>query len=144
MIIIGAGQAGAQCAFSLRQLGFDGRITLIGDEPELPYQRPPLSKAYLLGKLDKARLPIRPASYYAERNIDLRLGVRVTAIRRVEQQVVLDSGEVLDFDRLLLATGGGARGLNVPGGELRSVHVLRTMADVDHLRGSCAPASAHC
>jgi 3-phenylpropionate/trans-cinnamate dioxygenase ferredoxin reductase subunit len=134
IVIIGAGQAGLQAAASLRQEGYAGAITLIGEEPHLPYQRPPLSKAYLEGALDKSRLVLKPAEFYAKERIDLRTGERITAIDRARKSVVLASGEALSYDRLLIATGAPPRRLNVPGAELAGVASLRTIADSDALR----------
>ncbi|WP_037471831.1 FAD-dependent oxidoreductase, partial [Sinorhizobium fredii] len=102
--IIGAGQAGSSLAAKLRGLGFDGRVTLIGDEPHPPYQRPPLSKAYLTGKLDADRLALRGPSFYAERGIDLRLATKVTRIIPAKKRIEL-SAESLAYDDLVLATG---------------------------------------
>src|SRR5882724_9787738 len=109
VVIIGAGQAGFQAAFSLRTEGFDGTVTLVGDEPELPYNRPPLSKAFLTGKGAEDDLPFRPASFFDEHRITMRMGVRAVELRRAEKLVVLDSGESLGYDFLVLATGARVR-----------------------------------
>lgn len=134
MIIIGAGQAGSQAAASLRQAGFDGDIVLFGAEAELPYQRPPLSKAYLQGDLAAERLQLRPAAFYEKERIDLRLGVRVTTVNPAARIVIAEDGEEFHYDKLLLATGAPPRRLDCPGSDLPGVHYLRTIADSDALR----------
>ena len=115
VVIIGAGQAGAQVAVSLRQLGFGGKITLLGEERQLPYQRPPLSKAYLSGEMPLERTWLRSEGYYAKHGIDLGLGVRAERILRDEQVVCTDRGRI-DYDALAICTGADARRLGVPGG----------------------------
>jgi len=132
IVVIGGGQAGYQVATSLRQEGFAGRITLIGDEPGVPYQRPPLSKAYLLGKIGAPALRFRPPEHYDEQRIE-RLQARVTAIDRSAHCVQLESGQRLDYDHLVLATGARNRVPEVPGIELAGVFGLRTLADADAL-----------
>lgn len=142
--IIGAGQAGGQTAYSLRAAGYDGAITLIGDEPAPPYQRPPLSKAYLKGELEAERLFLKPLEYYAEHGVELIIGNRVTRIDPVARQVELKRGPAVPWDRLVIATGAEPRVLAVPGakpvlrgrpeGLLQGVLELRTMADADRLR----------
>ena len=131
VIVIGAGQAGSSCVAKLRNGGFDGKITLIGAEPVPPYQRPPLSKAYLLGEMALERLFLRPEAFYAEHDIDLRMGARVSAIDPTVRSVTLD-GEILRYDELVLTTGSDPRRLpaNI-GGALAGVHVVRDLADVD-------------
>lgn len=133
IVIIGAGQAGLQAVVTLRSEGFDGVVTLVGSEPYAPYQRPPLSKGYLLGKTDRPRLFLKPENYYAGA-CTLKTGVAVTAIDRAAHTVQLGNGEILPYDALLLATGTRARPLDVPGAELSGVHMLRSIADVDALR----------
>ncbi len=133
-VILGAGQAGAQAAHSLRQAGFSGRIVLIGDEPALPYQRPPLSKAYLQGALDADRLLLKPDAFYQLNNVDLRLGLRAASIDRRRCLVETSTGEAIPYDRLLLATGAPPRRLYCPGTELSGLHYLRTAADCEALR----------
>jgi 3-phenylpropionate/trans-cinnamate dioxygenase ferredoxin reductase subunit len=130
VVIVGAGQAGYQVAASLRQEKFTGTITLIGDEPGLPYQRPPLSKAYMLGKIGLANLRFRPAHYYTEHTIDLVEG-RVAAIDRTNRRVTLVSGEAIGYGHLVLAMGAHNRMLPVPGAELDGVFGLKTLADAD-------------
>lgn len=133
-IIIGAGQAGAQAALSMRQAGFDGEILMFGAEREPPYQRPPLSKAYLQGDLDKDRLLLRPPAFYEQQKIDLRLGVDVTSVNPAAKTIATSAGETLSYDKLLLATGAPPRRLACQGSELPGVHYLRTIADSDALR----------
>lgn len=134
ILIIGAGQAGVQIAASLRQAGFDGAIALVGAEPQPPYQRPPLSKAYLQGDLDMARLFLRGPDFYDKNNIDLRLSARVEELDLRAGTARLSSGEALAFDRLAFATGAPPRRLAIPGADLAGVHYLRTIADSDALR----------
>jgi 3-phenylpropionate/trans-cinnamate dioxygenase ferredoxin reductase subunit len=138
IVIAGAGQAAVQAVDTLRRKGFTGKLTLIGEEPWLPYQRPPLSKRYLAGALERERLRIRPAQFFTEHGVTAHLGRRVTDIARRERHVRLDDGLVLPYDALLLATGSRPRRLLVPGGELPGVHTLRTIADVDRIRAECA------
>lgn len=134
IVIVGAGQAGAACAAKLRSLGFDGSITLVGEEPSPPYQRPPLSKAYLLGEMEEERLWLRSSEFYAEQGITLRLGARVSAIDTAAQTVTV-AGEVLAYDELVLTTGSTPRRLPAAvGGDLGGVYTVRTLADVDAMR----------
>lgn len=131
VVVIGAGQAGASCVAKLRNSGFDGDITLIGAETALPYQRPPLSKAYLLGEMALERLFLRPASFYEENNITLHLGEPVTAIDADAQTVRLGD-ETIAYDELVLATGSTPRRLpDAIGGNLDGVFTVRDLADVD-------------
>jgi 3-phenylpropionate/trans-cinnamate dioxygenase ferredoxin reductase component len=131
VVVVGAGQAGSSLVAKLRNSGFDGSITLIGAEPVPPYQRPPLSKAYLLGDMALDRLFLRPESFYAEHRIDLRLNTRVTGIDRTAHTVTLN-GEVMTYDQLVLATGSDPRRLPASiGGALEGVFVVRDLADVD-------------
>ena len=133
IVIIGAGQAGAQAVATLRAEGFGGTITMVGDEPYAPYQRPPLSKAYLLGTLERARLFLKPDSFYSETNCDLILGVGARAIDRAAKTVALTDGRTLSYDMLLLATGTRVRRIKCPGAELAGIHYLRSIEDVDGL-----------
>lgn len=133
-VVIGAGHAGAQAVASLRQEGYDGEIVLIGEEPQLPYHRPPLSKAYLSGEQPAERLLIRPEKFYHDKQIDVRTGTRVTAIDRAARTVTLDNDETLTWDTLVLALGSQVRKLPIPGTELGGVHYLRSIADVDGIR----------
>jgi 3-phenylpropionate/trans-cinnamate dioxygenase ferredoxin reductase component len=131
VVVVGAGQAGSSLVAKLRNSGFDGSITLIGAEPVPPYQRPPLSKAYLLGDMALDRLFLRPESFYAEHRIDLRLNTRVTGIDRAARTIALN-GEVMSYDHLVLATGSDPRRLPASiGGALDGVFVVRDLADVD-------------
>ncbi|RMD91112.1 MAG: pyridine nucleotide-disulfide oxidoreductase [Alphaproteobacteria bacterium] len=129
IVIVGAGQAGFQVAASLRQGGFDGRIILLGKEPHPPYERPPLSKAYLTGEQAAERLHFRPLAFFAERDITLETGAMITGVDRAAHRLHLADGRVLAYDRLVLATGAGARRLDVPGTDLAGIHHLRTLAD---------------
>ncbi len=141
LIIVGAGQAAAQTVHSLRQQQFAGAITVVGEEPFLPYQRPPLSKKYLAGELPRERLFLRPASFYAERDISVELGTRAAALDLSARSVRLADGRTLDYDRLVLATGSQVRRLRVPGSDLRGVHYVRTIADVDAISASLTPSA---
>lgn len=132
--IIGAGQAGGQTAYSLRAGGFEGAITLIGDEPAPPYQRPPLSKAYLKGELEAERLFLKPIEYYAEHNVELITGTAATSIDLLGKTLALDRGGSPGWDKLVIATGARPRRLSVPGIALPGVLELRTLEDVDRLK----------
>lgn len=130
ILIVGGGQAGAQAIDTLRREGFDGRLVLVGDEPQLPYQRPPLSKKFLSAELAADRLLFRHQPFYDERRIELRLGVRATALDAAARRVTLSDGETIEYDRLLLCLGAASRQLTCPGAELPGVHYLRGLADV--------------
>jgi len=131
VVVIGAGQAGSSLVVKLRNGGFDGAITLIGEEAAPPYQRPPLSKKYLLGEMELERLYLRPESFYAENDIDLRLSKTVSAIDRDAKTVSVD-GQILTYDHLVLTTGSTPRRLpDAIGGALKGVHVVRDLRDVD-------------
>lgn len=132
VVIVGAGQAGYQLAASLRQEGFTGEVTLIGDEAGLPYQRPPLSKAYLLGNIGAGNLRFRPAEFFADNRINL-LHEQVTAIDRTNRRVTVASGQAIAYEHLVLATGAHNRVLPVPGADLDGVFGLKTLADADAL-----------
>ncbi len=136
VVIVGAGHAGGSVAAFLRQYGHEGRIVLIGDEPLLPYQRPPLSKAWLKGEADADSLSLKPADWYAENNVMLRLGGVAERINRSEKTVTLASGEVIPYDFLVLATGARARELPIPGSDLAGVLALRTAADAELLKNA--------
>jgi 3-phenylpropionate/trans-cinnamate dioxygenase ferredoxin reductase component len=133
-VIIGAGQAAAQAVATLAPEGFSGSLTLIGEESYPPYQRPPLSKAYMAGDFVRERLFLKPESFYAESHCELRLGVTVAAIDRAAKTVALSDGDVLAYDRLLLATGARVRRLPCPGADLPGVYYLRGIDDSDALR----------
>jgi 3-phenylpropionate/trans-cinnamate dioxygenase ferredoxin reductase subunit len=139
ILIAGAGHAGGSAAAMLRQLGWRGPITLIGQEPVPPYQRPPLSKAWLTGEESADSVALRPFAFYAASQIDLRLGTRVTGIDRVARTAALSDGEVLAYDILILALGARPRRLAVPGAELAGVLELRSIADADRLKASIRP-----
>jgi len=141
LVIVGGGQAAAQAVQSLRQQNFAGGITLLCDEPYPPYQRPPLSKKYFAGELQRERLLLRPATFYAEKSVALELEARVEEIEPAARRVRLRDGRTLRYDRLLLATGSRARVCPVPGADLPSVHYLRTIADVDAITASLAPGA---
>ncbi len=133
IVVIGAGQAGSSLVARLRKDGFEGDITLIGAEPHLPYQRPPLSKAYLLGEMELERLFLRPESFYSDNNITLRLGQRVTGIDAQARTVTIGD-EVIAYDELALTTGSDPRRLPASiGGDLEGVHVVRDLAHVDDM-----------
>jgi 3-phenylpropionate/trans-cinnamate dioxygenase ferredoxin reductase subunit len=139
VVIIGGGQAGSEAATQLRQAGFAGAITILGDEPHLPYSRPPLSKAYLAGEIATDALLVRNAKAYETAKIDVRLGATADKIDRVARQVVISGGERVAYDRLILATGGRPRRMNVTGGDLKNIFYLRSIADVDLLRAALQP-----
>ena len=139
IVVIGAGQAGASLVAKLRALGEVGKITLIGAETSPPYQRPPLSKAYLMGEMPAERLFLRPEEFYAEHDITLRLGVTVTAIDPVAKTVRLGD-EVISYDELALTTGSSPRRLPAAmGGDLKGVFTLRDLADVDAMQPYFTP-----
>jgi 3-phenylpropionate/trans-cinnamate dioxygenase ferredoxin reductase component len=134
VVIVGAGQAGSEVATALRQQGFAGSITLLGDEPYLPYRRPPLSKTFLAGQATLASLYLKPADVYARHGIDCRVGVRAHRIDAAARQLWLSDGEVLPYQHLVLATGGRPRPLSVPGADKGNLHYLRTIDDVERLK----------
>lgn len=135
LIIIGGGHGAAQVATSLRQHKFEGDVTLVSNEPVVPYQRPPLSKQYLSGDLAAERLPILREQAYEGAGIALKLGVQADAVDRQAKEVHLANGETLPYDKLILAVGGHARRLTCPGAELAGIHYVRTMTDTDSMRG---------
>ncbi len=134
VIIIGAGQAGLQTILSLRQSGYTQAITLIGDEAYLPYQRPPLSKAYLSGKMERDRLFLKPDSFFSENDITLKLDTRVTSLDASAKTVTLESDETMTYDDLVIATGSRPRRLDLPGRDLGNIFDLRGMADIDAMQ----------
>jgi 3-phenylpropionate/trans-cinnamate dioxygenase ferredoxin reductase component len=138
IVIVGAGLAGAKAAEALRVNGFQGDVVLIGEEFERPYERPPLSKEYLLGKAARDEIYLHPPSWYTEHDIDLRLGSRVIAIDRGGHTATTEDGETFGYDKLLLATGSSPRELTVPGAEARGVHYLRRVDDSEALREAFA------
>lgn len=134
VLIAGAGQAGAQVAQSLRQGGFAGSIIMVGAEPFPPYERPPLSKEYLSGKREAARLFLRKPEFWADKNVELRLGRSVVAVDRTARAVILDDGTILPYGWLVWATGGRPRRLSCPGADLAGLHYVRSIADIDGLK----------
>jgi 3-phenylpropionate/trans-cinnamate dioxygenase ferredoxin reductase subunit len=141
VLIIGGGQAGAQAIDTLRREGFEGRIVLVSEERELPYQRPPLSKKFLAGELAADRLPFRHQSFYDEHRIELKLGVRATRLEPAARRVALSNGEEVVYDRLLLCLGAVSRQLTCPGSELPGVHYLRGISDVPGIREGLKPGA---
>jgi 3-phenylpropionate/trans-cinnamate dioxygenase ferredoxin reductase subunit len=139
VVIVGAGHAGGTLAAILRQHAFAGPITLMGEEPIAPYQRPPLSKAWLKGEADADALMLKPESFYAEHDIDLRLNTTVTSIDRAAKQVTLKDGQRIAYDHLVLATGCRARRLTIPGADLAGVLELRSAADAEKLKAILGP-----
>jgi 3-phenylpropionate/trans-cinnamate dioxygenase ferredoxin reductase subunit len=139
ILIIGGGQAGAQAIDTLRKEGFGGRLVLIGDEPQLPYQRPPLSKKYLCGEMAAERLLFRHQSFYDEHRIELKLGRQAVRLDAGARQVELAGGETLTYDRLLLCLGAESRRLTCPGAALAGVHYLRGLADVAPIQTGFKP-----
>ena len=135
IVIVGAGQAGVQALDTLRRKGFVGEITLVGEEPWLPYQRPPLSKKFLSGSMERERLLIRPEAFFAEHKIRVLRERRVMRIDRAGRAIHLDDGVVVKYDKLLLATGSHPRRSSAPGADLGGVHFLRNVADVERIRG---------
>ncbi|NND81539.1 MAG: FAD-dependent oxidoreductase [Gammaproteobacteria bacterium] len=141
VVIVGASHAAAEAVSSLRRFGFDGDITLIGDEPMLPYQRPPLSKKYFTGDVTPEQLYIKGPDTYDKAGVIQMLGQRVSDIDRGERKVTLESGESVSYDYLILATGTRARKLPVDGGELPQIRYLRTLQDVDAIKQQLNPAA---
>jgi 3-phenylpropionate/trans-cinnamate dioxygenase ferredoxin reductase component len=144
MVVVGAGQAAGQAAASLRQGGYEGDIVLLGDEGHPPYQRPPLSKQYLSGEHGLDKVYVRPASFYPERNIDLRTGVTVTKIDPTSKTVSIDNGDTVEYEKLLIATGSRPRKLSIEGSDLEGIHYLRTIADVDGISEAMKTAKSVC
>lgn len=139
VVIVGAGQAGSALAVKLRALGHDGPVTLLGDEPALPYQRPPLSKKYLMGEMELDQLFLRPQRFYDEQGIRVLTEAKVIEIDRAGSRLLLDGGEVA-YDQLALTTGAAPRALPAAlGGNLPGVHLVRTLADVDRMAPMFAP-----
>src|SRR5436190_3682991 len=139
VVIVGAGHAGGTVAALLRQYGHAGPITLIGDEPIPPYQRPPLSKAWLKGEADADLLALKPLEFYAENDIDFRPGVSATALKRTPKTVSLSDGSEVGYDALVLATGARAIALPIPGSDMAGVMFLRTAADAEQLKATIGP-----
>ena len=141
VLIVGAGHAGGQCAASLRQKGWDGDIVIAGEEAYPPYQRPPLSKAFLAGDLAAERLFLKPPAFYEQQRIEVRLGARAERIDRAGKAVQFADGSAVGYDVLVLATGTRVRRLNVPGADLPGVGYLRDIADVDAIRPRLRPGA---
>ncbi|QCP49349.1 pyridine nucleotide-disulfide oxidoreductase [Trinickia violacea] len=139
MLIVGAGQCGARAAHALREHGWDGAITLLGDEGLAPYERPPLSKSVLLGQKTTAQCTIYDEAFYRDQRIDLRIEAPVSTIDRAGRRVVLANGDVLAYHRLLIATGARPRRLELPGATLRGVHVLRGVRDAQVIADELMP-----
>jgi 3-phenylpropionate/trans-cinnamate dioxygenase ferredoxin reductase component len=142
-VIVGGGLAGAKAAETLRSEGFDGRVVLVGAEAERPYERPPLSKEYLRGEAGREKVYVHEDRFYEENEIDLRLRTSVAAIDAATREAVLESGERLAFDKLLLATGSAPRKLTVPGHDLDGIYYLRDVEDSDLLRARIDAGSGH-
>ncbi|MFB7945869.1 NAD(P)/FAD-dependent oxidoreductase [Kitasatospora phosalacinea] len=141
IVIVGAGLAGAKAAEALRAEGYRGPVTLVGDEAERPYERPPLSKGYLLGKEEKEKVYVHPADWYGQHGVTLRLGTAATAVDPAGHTVTLEGGERLPFSKLLLATGSAPRTLPVPGGDGEFVRTLRRLGDSEQLRAAFRPGA---
>jgi 3-phenylpropionate/trans-cinnamate dioxygenase ferredoxin reductase subunit len=131
IVIIGGGQGAGQAAASLRQLGYEGTVTILGEEAFPPYQRPPLSKQYLSGEMPLERVYVRAEKFYTDKDIDLRTNTRVTALDVETKTVTTEAGEAISYDKLMIATGSRPRKLNIEGSDLEGIHYLRTIADVD-------------
>jgi 3-phenylpropionate/trans-cinnamate dioxygenase ferredoxin reductase subunit len=140
VVIVGAGLAGARAAESLRKTGYEGSITLLGDEADRPYLRPPLSKEYLRGESEREQVYVHAESFYGENRIDLRPSTRVRSIKPARREVVLDDEGRVPFDRLLIATGARPRMLPLPGADLPGVLALRTIDDADAIRAAAGEA----
>ena len=140
VVIVGAGHGGAQVAVMLRTQKFSGSIAIIGEEPELPYERPPLSKEYFAGEKEFERIQLRPAKYWDERDVTMLLGKRVVSVDAVGHTVTTDSGETVGYGKLVWATGGHPRMLPIPGGDLPGVQGVRTRADADAMKAASETA----
>jgi len=134
VVIAGAGHAAGQLVASLKQQKFDGQIVLVGDETHLPYQRPPLSKKFLSGDLAAERLYVKPAAFYEDPQIELRLDTRIVAIDRARKALEIENGEDISYDKLILAMGSRVRRLSIEGADLEGIHYLRSIADVEGIR----------
>jgi 3-phenylpropionate/trans-cinnamate dioxygenase ferredoxin reductase component len=141
ILIVGGGQAGAQATDTLRREGYEGRLILVCDEPQLPYQRPPLSKKFLSGEMAVDRLLFRHQSFYDEHHVELRLGVRAERLDASARRVMLSNGDEIGYDRALLCLGAGSRPLTCPGSELAGVCYLRAIADVPQIQAGMKPGA---
>lgn len=139
-MIVGGGLAGAKAAEALRTDGFDGRVVVIGDESERPYDRPPLSKDYLQGRSEKEKIYVHPERWYADNDVELRLNCPASLIDLTAHQLTVKSGEQIDYDKLLLATGSSPRHLTAPGSDLDGVFYLRRVADCEAIKAAFATA----
>lgn len=142
IVVVGTGQAGGWTARTLRDEGYDGRIVVVGEEPFPPYERPPLSKELLFGDMPVEKTYVFPQAMYADKNIELRLGIRAVAVDAQAHTVMLAGGETIAYDKLMLATGSRPRPLPVPGTELASVFMLRTIADTESIRHAIQPGES--
>lgn len=140
VLIVGAGHGGAQAAVMLRQQKFEGTIAIIGEEPEIPYERPPLSKEYFAGEKEFERILIRPAKFWEERRVTMLLGQRVVTVDAVGHEVATEGGEEIGYGKLIWATGGAPRMLPIPGGDLPGVQGVRTRADADAMKAAAETA----
>jgi 3-phenylpropionate/trans-cinnamate dioxygenase ferredoxin reductase subunit len=140
IVIVGAGHGGAQVAVMLRTQKFEGSIAIIGDEPELPYERPPLSKEYFAGEKEFERIQLRPAKYWDERDVTMLLGKRVMTVDPAAHSVTTDDGATITYGKLVWATGGSPRMLPIPGGDLPGVQGVRTRADADAMKAASETA----
>ena len=140
VVIVGAGHGGAQVAVMLRTQKFAGSIAIIGDEPELPYERPPLSKEYFAGEKEFERIQLRPAKYWDEREVTMLLGKRVVSVDPAAHTVTTGGGETIGYGKLVWATGGAPRMLPIPGGDLPGVQGVRTRADADAMKAASETA----
>ncbi|WP_327266561.1 FAD-dependent oxidoreductase [Streptomyces sp. NBC_01232] len=140
-VIVGAGLGGAKAAQTLREEGYDGPLVLIGAEQERPYERPPLSKGYLLGTQEREAVYVHPQQWYSEHDVDLRLGATATALDTAARRVTLADGRRVEYSRLLLTTGSSPRRLPVPGADLDGVLYLRRLADSDRLKAAFRPGA---
>ena len=140
VLIVGAGHGGAQAAIMLRQQKFEGTIAMIGDEPEIPYERPPLSKEYFAGEKPFERILIRPVKFWEEREIAMLLGKQVTSVDPENHTVTTANGETIGYGKLIWATGGSPRMLPIPGGDLPGVQGVRTRADADAMKAASQDA----
>lgn len=140
VVIVGAGHGGAQVAVALRTQKFEGSIAIIGDEPELPYERPPLSKEYFAGEKEFERIQIRPAKYWDEREVTMLLNKRVVSVDPAAHSVTTDGGETIEYGKLVWATGGAPRMLPISGGDLPGVQGVRTRADADAMKAASETA----
>ena len=140
VVIVGGGHGGAQVAVMLRTQKFEGSIAIVGDEPELPYERPPLSKEYFAGEKEFERIQLRPAKYWDEREVTMLLGKRVVGVDPEAHTVTTDGGETIGYGKLVWATGGRPRMLPIPGGDLPGVQGVRTRADADAMKAAAETA----